>query len=51
VQKAGMTQRNETQTLDLVREGYGTALKLIDGWIAGHGDSSRALTLAGTLLV
>ncbi len=51
VQKAGMTQRDETQTLELVREGYGTALKLIDGWIAGHGDSSRALTLAGTLLV
>jgi len=51
VQKAGMTQRNETQTLDLVRDGYSTALKLIDGWIAGHGDSSRALTLAGTLLV
>lgn len=51
VQKAGMTQRNEAQTLDLVRDGYGTALKLIDGWIAGHGDSSRALTLAGTLLV
>lgn len=51
VQKAGMTQRNETQTLDLVRDGYGTALKLIDGWLAGYGDSSRALTLAGTLLV
>jgi hypothetical protein len=51
VQTAGMTQRDEQQTLDLVREGYGTALKLIDGWIAGHGDSSRALTLAGTLLV
>ncbi|MDH4475486.1 MAG: hypothetical protein QE274_03350 [Verrucomicrobiaceae bacterium] len=51
VQTAGMTQRDETQTLDLVREGYGTALKLIDGWIAGHGDSTRALTLAGTLLV
>ena len=51
VQKAGMTQRDETQTLDLVRDGYGTALKMIDGWLAGHGDSSRALTLAGTLLV
>ncbi|MCX6856749.1 MAG: hypothetical protein NTV80_17810 [Verrucomicrobia bacterium] len=51
VQTAGMTQRDEQQTLDLVREGYGTALKLIDGWIADHGDSSRALTLAGTLLV
>jgi hypothetical protein len=51
VQAAGMTQRDEQQTLDLVREGYDTALKLIDGWIAGHGDSSRALTLAGTLLV
>lgn len=51
VQKAGMTQRDEAQTLELVREGYATALKLIDGWITGHGDSSRALTLAGTLLV
>lgn len=51
VQAAGMTQRDEQQTLDLVREGYDTALKLINGWIAGHGDSPRALTLAGTLLV
>jgi hypothetical protein len=51
VQKAGMTQRDETQTLDLVRDGYVTALKLIDDWVAGHGDTSRALTLAGTLLI
>lgn len=51
VQKAGMTQRDETQTLEMVREGYSTALKLIDGWLKGHGDSSRALTLAGSLLV
>ena len=51
VQKAGMTQRDEAETLELVREGYGTALKLIVGWVAGHGDSSRALTLAGSLLV
>ena len=39
VQKAGLTRRDETQTLELVREGYATALKLIDGWLAGHGDS------------
>lgn len=51
VQKAGMTQRDELQTLELVRQGYATALKLIDSWLQGHGDSSRALTLAGTLLV
>lgn len=51
VQAAGMTQRDEQQTLDLVRDGYATALKLIEDWIAGHGDSHRALTLAGTLLV
>lgn len=51
VQKAGLTRRDETQTLELVRSGYATALQLIDGWLAGHGDSSRALTLAGTLLM
>ncbi|MGY8644227.1 MAG: hypothetical protein ACKVJU_24425 [Verrucomicrobiales bacterium] len=51
VQKSGMTQRDETETLEMVREGYGTALKLIDEWAASHDDNSRALTLAGTLLV
>ncbi len=50
VQNAGLTRRDETQTLELVRAGYATALQLIDGWLAGHPDSSRALTLAGTLL-
>ncbi|MDB6140017.1 MAG: hypothetical protein JWO94_3089, partial [Verrucomicrobiaceae bacterium] len=50
-QKAGMTRRDETQTLNLVRDGYDNALQLINGWLAGHGDSSRALTLAGTLLM
>jgi hypothetical protein len=51
VQKAGLTRRDETQTLDLVREGYATALRMIDQWAAGHEDRSRALTLAGTLLM
>jgi hypothetical protein len=51
VQVAGLTRRDETQTLELVRAGYATALQLIDGWLAGHPDSSRALTLAGTLLM
>ena len=51
VQVAGLTRRDETQTLELVRAGYATALQLIDGWLAGHADSSRALTLAGTLLM
>ncbi len=51
VQKASLTRRDETQTLELVRGGYATALKLIDGWLAGHPDSARALTLAGGLLM
>lgn len=51
VQKAGLTRRDETQTLELVRAGYATALKLIDTWAAGHADNSRALTLAGSLLM
>ena len=51
VQKSGMTHRDETQTLEMVRKGYATALKLIDEWAASHEDNSRALTLAGTLLV
>ncbi len=50
VQKAGLTQRNETQTLEMVRAGYEGALRLIDGWLSGHPDGSRALTLGGTLL-
>jgi hypothetical protein len=50
VQKAGLTRRDETETLELVRAGYATALQLIDAWLGGHPDSSRALTLAGTLL-
>jgi hypothetical protein len=36
VQEAGMTQRDEQQTLDLVRAGYATALKLIEDWMAGR---------------
>ncbi|WP_174770038.1 hypothetical protein [Brevifollis gellanilyticus] len=51
VQRSGMTQRDETETLEMVRSGYSTALQLIDGWLAGHPESWRALTLAGTLLV
>ncbi len=51
VQKAGLTRRDETQTLEMVRAGYAGALSMIDGWLAGHpASSSRALTLAGTLL-
>ena len=51
VQKAGMTQRDEAQTLALVRDGYATALQLIESWVGQHSEGSRALTLAGTLLV
>ena len=51
VQKAGLTRRDETQTLEMVRSGYTGALSMIDAWLAGHPDRGwRALTLAGTLL-
>ncbi|MDB6152207.1 MAG: hypothetical protein JWL90_660 [Chthoniobacteraceae bacterium] len=50
VQKAGLTRRDETQTLEMVRAGYGAALGMIESWLGGHADGSRALTLAGTLL-
>jgi len=50
VQRAGLTRRNETQTLEMVRAGYSTALRMIDAWLAGHTEVSRALTLGGTLL-
>ena len=50
VQKASLTRRDETQTLEMVRTGYRGALSMIDGWLAGHPNGSRALTLAGSLL-
>lgn len=50
VQKAGLTRRNEVQTLEMVRTGYGACLRMIDAWLAGHTEVSRALTLGGTLL-
>jgi|GEM_PF-385982 len=50
VQKAGLTRRNETQTLEMVHAGYTGALKMIDDWLTGHANGSRALTLGGTLL-
>ncbi len=50
VQKAGLTRRDETQTLEMVRGGYRGALAMIDGWLAGHPNGSRAVTLAGSLL-
>ena len=50
IQKAGLTRRDEAQTLEMVRGGYRAGLAMIDGWLAGHPDGSRALTLAGSLL-
>ena len=50
VQRAGLTRRDESQTLEMVRSGYTGALGMIDGWLKGHPDGWRALTLAGTLL-
>ena len=50
VQRAGVTRRDEAQTLEMVRAGYTTALAMIESWLAGHPDGWRGLTLAGTLL-
>lgn len=50
VQRGNLTRRDEAQTLEMVRNGYATALRMIDGWLAGHPESWRALTLAGTAL-
>lgn len=50
VQRAGLTRRNETQTLEMVRTGYAGSLRMIDSWLAGHAEVSRALTMGGTLL-
>ncbi len=51
VQKAGLTRRDEGATLDMVRAGYAGALKMIDGWVAGHPEAARVLTIGGSLLV
>lgn len=50
VQRAGLTRRDETQTLGMVRDGYTNALQMIERWLAGHPTGWRGLTLAGTLL-
>ncbi len=50
VQRAGLTRRDETQTLEMVRAGYRGALAMIDAWVGGHPDGWRALTLGGTFL-
>lgn len=50
VQKAGVTRRDESQTLNMVREGYASALEMIEKWLSTHPSGARALTLGGTLL-
>jgi hypothetical protein len=50
VQRAGLTRRDESQTLGMVRDGYTNALQMIEQWLKGHPSGWRGLTLAGTLL-
>lgn len=50
VQRGNLTRRDEAQTLDMVRQGYGAVLHLIEAWSAHHPHGWRALTLAGTAL-
>lgn len=51
VQRVNLTRRDEAQTLEMVRNGYGTALQMIDAWLKSHPDSWRAHALAGMALV
>jgi hypothetical protein len=50
VQQADMTRRNESETLQMVRDGYTAALQIADAWLADHRDGYRVWALAGTLL-
>ena len=50
LQKESGTRRTQSQTLEMVREGYRSAIAMIDQWAAKHADGWRILTLAGSLL-
>lgn len=50
VQQRNLTRRDEVETVEMVRDGYATVVRLIDRWVKGHPDSWRALALAGTAL-
>lgn len=50
IQRASLTRRTEFETYEMVREGYATNLRMIDSWMVGKTEASRALTLAGVLL-
>jgi hypothetical protein len=50
VQLDSGTRRSQQETLDMVREGYQTALAMIDQRCEKHRDDWQALTLAGSLL-
>ena len=49
-QKDGLTRRTNAQTYEMVSAGYAQTLRMVDQWLAGRADSSRALAFAGTLL-
>jgi len=49
-QRAGLTRRTDAQTYEMVVAGYAQTLKMVDQWLAGRADSSRALAFAGGLL-
>ena len=50
IQQANMTRRNESQTLQMVRDGYTASLQIADAWLAKNRDGYRVWALAGTLL-
>jgi hypothetical protein len=50
VQLESGTRRSQRETLDMVREGYQTAIDMIDERCRKHRDDWKAYTLAGSLL-
>ena len=49
-QKNSLTRRTDVQTYEMVSAGYAQTLRMVDQWLAGRTDSSRALAFAGGLL-
>ena len=50
VQQANLTRRSESQTLQMVRDGYNAALQIADVWLVRNKDGYRVWALAGTML-
>ena len=50
MQKANLTRRDESHTLEMVRNGYTAALQIADQWLAKKPNGYRVWTVAGTMM-